>query len=253
METQDMLRDGIARNVGVVFSLPSAGMLRHHKSRLLADCAEGFWVESIPQENALIDELIGSGERVGISFKAGHDKIVFATPILRRDDGYRVNANLTMPAALLKFPEQIRAIQRRSNYRVALWPDCEISARIWRLPEKVRLVDRPLASAELKVQMRDISVGGLGVLVTGKDGERPKLCLEDRLRIELNSRNLAMLVEGRLRYPHNTGRVDVIRAGIQFTGLDQDLQGRQIQAQITKLIGELQREELRRCRMGLAA
>ena len=34
-DNYDMLLDAIARNSGIVLSLPSAGMLRHHKSRFL--------------------------------------------------------------------------------------------------------------------------------------------------------------------------------------------------------------------------
>ena len=40
----------IVRNAAVVLSLPSAGLLRHHKSRFLAETDEGFWVESVPAE-----------------------------------------------------------------------------------------------------------------------------------------------------------------------------------------------------------
>ena len=52
----------------MVISLPSAGMLRHHRSRFLAAESEGFWVEALPAERALIDELIVNQVPATISF-----------------------------------------------------------------------------------------------------------------------------------------------------------------------------------------
>src|SRR5688500_16984836 len=115
-----ILRDAIARNAGAVLSLPSAGMLRHHKSRFLADSSAGadgaggdagFWIESAPGEAALIDSLIVTRQHAGLSFKNGHLKVVFGTQLLRRQSGYRINADTQVEAVLLAFPAEIKAIQ----------------------------------------------------------------------------------------------------------------------------------------------
>ena len=45
-------------NARLVLSLPSAGLLRHHKSRFLAIAADGIWIECPPDDRALIDDLI---------------------------------------------------------------------------------------------------------------------------------------------------------------------------------------------------
>ena len=44
-----VLEAAVARNSGIVLSLPSAGMLRHLKSRFLGDAPEGIWLESAPR------------------------------------------------------------------------------------------------------------------------------------------------------------------------------------------------------------
>jgi len=53
------LKDAVARNGAAVLSLPSAGMLRHHRTRFLgtADDADGFWIEAPQGERPLIDAL----------------------------------------------------------------------------------------------------------------------------------------------------------------------------------------------------
>src|SRR5688500_16594183 len=155
----DMLLDAIARNAGIVLSLPSAGMLRHHKSRFLSEAAGGFYVESVPGEATLIDSLVLSQQPAGISFKNGHLKVVFASPVQRRETGYKINATTEVEALMVSFPSEIKAIQRRNNYRVKIPAGAELSARVWRIPQHVYLGDRPMASQEVACELRDISIG----------------------------------------------------------------------------------------------
>jgi c-di-GMP-binding flagellar brake protein YcgR len=246
-----ILREAIARNAGLVLSLPSAGMLRHHKSRFLAETPEGFWVESAPGEAALIDSIVISRQSAGLSFKNGHLKVVFGAQVLRRQSGYRINADTEVEALLLAFPAEVKAIQRRNNYRVKIPSDAEISARIWRIANHAYIGDRPLAAQEVVCELRDISTGGLGVTFRGKDGEPPKVSTEDRLRIELSHNGSKMLLEGRMRHPGASGKESQFRAGLQFKALENNLDGRQLLAQLTRIVGELQREEVRRLRLGL--
>jgi c-di-GMP-binding flagellar brake protein YcgR len=248
----NILLDAIARNAGIVLSLPSAGMLRHHKSRFLAEApGEGFWVESAPDEAALIDSLVLSQQSAGLSFKNGHLKVVFGSPILRRQTGYRINADTEVEALLIALPAEIKAIQRRNNYRVKIPSGAEITVRAWRIAEHTYLGDRPMAAQEIPCDIRDLSTGGMGVTFHGKDGEDAKVTTEDRLRIELNHAGNKMLLEGRMRHPREPKKQKEIRAGVQFKALENNLDGRQLLAQLTRIVGELQREEVRRLRLGL--
>src|SRR6266481_2290640 len=112
-----ILTDAIARNSALVLSLPSAGMLRHHKSRFLAEDAAGFWIEGIANDELLITELIATKSPVGVSFRAGPQKVSFAVPMLGRNPEFRVNEQTVLTALQLTFPANVKAIQRRSNYR----------------------------------------------------------------------------------------------------------------------------------------
>jgi c-di-GMP-binding flagellar brake protein YcgR len=247
----DILLEAIARNAGIVLSLPSAGMLRHHKSRFLSDAPGGFWVESTPGEAALIDSLIASQQPVGISFKNGSLKVVFATPLQQRQPGHRINDTTEVEALLLTFPATIKVEQRRSNYRVRIPADAEFSARVWRIPERAYLGDRPMSAQEVACDVRDLSLGGMGVTFRGKAGEPPKVSTEDRLRIELSHPGGKLLLEGRMCHPAGPATAAELRAGLQFKALENDLDGRQIIAQLTRIVGEFQRHEVRRMRLGL--
>jgi c-di-GMP-binding flagellar brake protein YcgR len=249
---EDILAAAIGRNSAIVLSLPSAGMLRHHKSRFLADDVDGFWIESASNDRMLIDDLIARNTPVGISFKSGTNKVSFVVPIIKREQQYQVNADTVLEALQLALPADIRAIQRRNNYRVRVPEDSDLVARIWRIPEHFFITDKPVSHLELIAKLRDISIGGMGVFLHNKGEEPPKVLAGERLRVALRYRELdELILEGRVRYLPPAGTDAPIRTGIQFKKLENDLEGRQNLAALTRIVGELQREEVRRTRLGI--
>ena len=102
------------------------------------------------------------------------------------------------------------------------------------------------------ISVRDISIGGLGVMLLPKADEPPKAISGERLRLSLRYREYEELVlEGRMRYMPPAGSPTPIRCGIQFKKLENNLEGRQALAALTRIVGELQREEVRRTRLGI--
>jgi hypothetical protein len=108
------------------------------------------------------------------------------------------------------------------------------------------------------VRVRDLSTGGVGLmLLPGKDAQPPpQLPLNTRLRIELifGPFGEPLILEGRVCYigdPNPAGSTNAplpLRAGVQFKLLENDIEGRQILAALTRIVGKLQREEARRTR-----
>jgi c-di-GMP-binding flagellar brake protein YcgR len=252
-DAHEILSEAVERNSAIVLSLPSAGMLRHHKSRFLGETDQGVWVELIPAERVLIDSLIAESKPCGVSFKVGDQKISFLGKPLQVEMEYRVNDQTVLPALLLERPTDVKAIQRRNNYRVRVPQDCDLKLQVWRIPETVRVKDKPNRAAELSVKLCDISVGGLGVALHPIDGQPPKVLPGERLRVFLqNGESEAMIIEGRLRSSRPMPGSDVVQTGIQFKGLQEGMEGRQTLSELTAIIGELQRAEVRRHRLGVA-
>lgn len=249
--TRELLHDAIARNSAAVFSLPSAGLFRHLKARFLAETSAGVWIEATTGELPLIQELIASQHPAGISFKSGQTKVVFATPILEFNPEYSINADTKTSAALIAFPENLKAIQRRNNYRVRAWTDCALAVRLWRIAPRVYIGDRPMSTQEINITARDLSLGGMGVILHGQDDKPPKITTEDRLRLELRFGETMLLLEGRMRNPAGPQPPNAICTGIQFKEMAGDIEGRQKLTQLTRIIGEMQREEVRRARLGI--
>ncbi|HEY1683900.1 MAG TPA: PilZ domain-containing protein [Tepidisphaeraceae bacterium] len=248
---KEIVSAAIARNAGIVISFPSAGIVRHHKSRFLAETEEGIWAEVPAEERLLVNELITNGQRAGVSFRQGPVKIVFTAPLKKHQVEYRINDEMVVEAVLLQAPTEIKTIQRRSNYRVAVPEDAELRVRVWRIGPGVPVRDRPMAKQEVRAQLRNISLGGVGVIFEGDGNDPPKVSPEDRLRVQLMTPQGELILEGRMRYPE-APKGNTARAGIQFKSLDKDIDGRQILATLTRIVGELTRAELRRLRLGPA-
>jgi hypothetical protein len=248
----EILLEAVARNLPAIVSLPSAGMLRHHKSRLVGDLEGGILVQAPAEETSLIDELIRNQTPCGVSLRIGVSKVVFTSPIRRVERGWKLNDDLAVDALLLEFPKQILAAQRRSDYRVEIPPDTDISIRVWRMSGHDQLQTEPMAATEVKAGIRDLSMGGVGVTLIGQEGQAPKICVEDRLRIELKCEGEAMILEGWMRPPNAPPQGDRIVTGIQFKKLQNDFEGRQKLAQLARIVGKLHRRELEMARTGLA-
>jgi hypothetical protein len=91
--------------------------------------------------------------------------------------------------------------------------------------------DQPMSrSQEVKAQLRNLSTGGAGVQLFGKDNQPPKIDTEDRLRVQLSARDQILILEGRMRGPGHPGNDNSIITGIQFKKIEDDLYGRKMLA-----------------------
>ena len=244
-DEKDTLRDAVARNAGAVMSLPAAGLLRHCKTRFLAADDDGFWTEAPAGEKPLVDDLMGKATPVGVSIKAGETKIVFTTVIRQFRGQFQINKDTAVDAVLLCWPDHLKTIQRRCDYRVSVPRDVEISLRAWRIPDHHYLKERPAASTELNVSVRDLSVGGMGVVCT-LDPEAPRIVDNQRLRIVIAHGNSELILEGRVKHIKPLPEGGQFRLGVQFKKLGDDIDGRQTLATLTHIVGQLQRDEIRR-------
>ena len=206
-------------------------------------------MESAPGETPLIQELMQQKTSVGISFKAPPNKASFAVPILRLDPSYRFNAESNVEALLVQAPEKIRPVQRRNNYRVHVPEDAGLSVKVWRIADHVLIRDKPLPSQLVPVQVKDISVGGMGIIISPNPHDTRTMCPRQRLRIELKMDAVELILDGVLRIAANPATTAPVKGGIQFKKLENDIAGRQAMAALTRIVGQFQLEEVRRTRL----
>jgi hypothetical protein len=244
-DDQQSLRDAISRKAGAVISLPGGESLRHHKTRLLKTQEEGFWIACPEGDRALIDELMTSGQCIGLSVRGPVTRIVSATMILQYRAGKGGDAQAP-GALLLAWPAQVKAIQRRADFRVTVYPGAGVSVRAWRIPDHHYIREIPPRTTLLEVRLRNLSLGGMGVIHTPIP-EAPQVTAEQRLRIVITHAGGELLIDGRIKHMRAADDGD-LTLGIQFKKLDDAIEGRQTRAALTEIIGLLQRDEIRRGR-----
>jgi len=251
------LREAIARNAGMVLSLPSPAGLRHHKSRFLADAGDGFWVRSVPAERDLVRDIIASRQPTGVSFRSGENKVIFATEIQHWMPNYSVTrapdgtGGDRVEALLLRLPGDVRCVQRRKSFRVPVNGTSGLDVKLWTMPDQATLRDKPVSSREVTCEVRDISTGGIGLTIRPTAGRPPIFATGDRVRIQLTFGSTVALLEGQLRYPPRPSKDSTFRAGVQFRVLGEGKEDRQASASLAKIVNELQRDLIRRKKLGL--
>ena len=242
----DMLTQAIERNTAAVLGLPSRGMVRYHKSRFLRAIDQRVWLEGVPAERLLIDTLIQEATPVEVAFKNGQRKVVFNSPIFEVDGNYRFfDTQGPVQAVLMQRPEGLKPLQRRSHFRVPVRESDGFGIDLWRINERVHLKDEPHKLFYQPATVRDLSVGGVGVIFPAK----PLLVPGQRMRILLKQDGREpMLFEGRSGTVRQDLRSNCYETGLEFRGLQDSLQGRQTLTDLTKIVSVLQLNEARRLR-----
>jgi len=242
----ELLQQAIDRNTPITFTLPSAGMQRAHRSRLLSVSDEGILFESIAGEADAIDVLIKTEQPVTISFRSDTQKVEFTSRVLKRLRGHRLNASTLVEAVLIDKPTSIKAVQRRNDYRVSVPSDSGISFRFWRITEQADLAEPPMSTALMVIDIRDFSVGGCGGTWKRRKEDPPIIVADQRLRVELDGPTGKAILDARLRFLEKINEPDFRRVGVQFVINATSIQDRQKTIILNKLLSELQRQELRR-------
>lgn len=247
----EILKEAAARNMAAVLSLPSAGMLRNHKSRFIAELDGGLLIQGPGEDRELIAELLRTRTPCLVSLRSGIYKVSFATFISRVEPEWRLNDSITVRALLLEFPEKVLATQKRSDYRVEIPLDSDMGLRVWRMGRQATLADSPTVGSEVTAKMQDISTGGIGVKLIGANGQQPRISMDDRLRLALSFHAETLIMEASMRTPSTPPQGDTISTGIKFKQMEDSLEGRRTHARLVSIVGELQRKEIRMSRLGL--
>jgi c-di-GMP-binding flagellar brake protein YcgR len=246
---RETLDDAAGRNASCILGLPSAGSVYQRRARALECEDAGLWVEYDPADRALLNSLIQSGQGIDVVLRVDRTDMIARTPALKIDDHYRLNDKNTVPALLLKMPTDVVQSQRRKAFRVPLGPDDGVGLRVWKINEYVLVRDKPLASQELRAEIKDLSAGGLRCVVYARGIEALRLTKEQRLRVELKINRDEFVLEARIKHPTETKRDDEqATLGLEFVNVEKDLESKRIIGLLTKFVAEVQRTGMRKRR-----
>jgi c-di-GMP-binding flagellar brake protein YcgR len=237
------------RNGLCTLVINSAATRLFKRSRFLAADDQGLWVEIDPGDLPAMAGLVKLRHPLRITFFHHRSEVFFSAPPLEVRPAFILSDKSTVAAVRLARPTDIASGQRRKNFRVPVRPDDDVVVRIWRINEYVLIRDKPAASTEMKCELRDISLGGVGVTLFARRTEAMKLVENQRFRVEVRVGKDELLFEGRLRYPAATARDDELaHCGIAFTSLDKEIESRRNLATLEKRLALMQRQIVRQRR-----
>jgi len=184
---------------------------------LLID-AQRFAPEELPQVN----------EVVGITFRWGHKKCMFAAPI--RSYAFEGDHLLIT----LAWPDHLQQLQRRAYDRVEPPRGNVVAVRFWLEREGVEGDARDVRHGQLE----DISAGGMRI----KTADLKDVELDQTYRCVFSPSPgaPAMIVDARLRHREATdhGRASL---GFQFIGLELSQEGQRALARLARIVSQYQR------------
>jgi c-di-GMP-binding flagellar brake protein YcgR len=231
----DVLIWAIRRQESVVVSVNRAGRWTLLRSRLMAGNEnDPIFRLDAPQATPKGDVLhLAAGETIGVSFRHGHKKCVFATTVVGFEHGEDGDS-----AILLRWPEHLDEIQRRAYQRAMVPPERKIPVLI--------KTDSSLAPVCCGC-LSDLSAGGVGIELPAS--EIPRLEMDRTFRIEIlaDKPEKVILVEATLRHTTalSAGRV---RLGLQFVGLEYTVAKRRTLSALITMAERFQRPARRRRR-----
>ena len=242
---ESVLQWAVKRQAAITMSLLSDGRWRCLRSQLLGVEPERQLLQlSYPiAAGGGPPPEITPGDQVGLSFRRGHKKCIFVSPVVARrleagDGGDAIDT------LLVRVPDQIRELQRRAYQRATVPPDRFIAVKLWQ--GGVPAVDGsswPVCSG----RVNNISAGG--IMVDVRSDQNPRFGVGDMVGLEITAiqGRPPLMVEGQYRHCTAMG-TDRIGLGLQFLGLEHDNPGQASLSEVADLVRELQQQSSRQNR-----
>jgi hypothetical protein len=122
-----------------------------------------------------------------------------------------------------------------------------VRVRAWKLPDGFAGRKKPAPSWETPAEIRDISLGGTGILCMAKNGGKPEVPMGQRFRINMTLGALNVEMDGHVVNIWKLAN-DSIQAGVHFGKPEDSPFGWEQTKILHKMVNELQREEAKRLR-----
>jgi c-di-GMP-binding flagellar brake protein YcgR len=138
-------------------------------------------------------------------------------------------------------PSELALVQRRAHFRAPVPPGAPLELSVWKVPDHWVLRDKPKPSSQLRVELVDISPGGVCLKVLPHRVGPEAVAMGDRLRAELQFSQTSGVFDCRVVYRSNFAADGSIRVGISFRQLENTIEGRRGSALLDRVLGALQR------------
>lgn len=240
------LAEAVRRRVPVSMTCRVGGLWYNFRSRVIRQTRDELWLESPPDPAGTAEEKpeMVEGLMLGLTFKLGHHKHIFNTPIeavcpISTDGGE------SLIAVCVPVPSKMQRLQRRAYYRVDVPRNRSILATFW---HGGQACDK---SARWEGWVTNISAGGFQVRLPSRSAAN--LCIGDvvGVHIKVGQEFEPVPADAQFRQRISDDR-GVVMLGFQFVGLNESERGRETLERIGQIVRSFRRHQGRR-RAGGAA
>jgi c-di-GMP-binding flagellar brake protein YcgR len=136
-------------------------------------------------------------------------------------------------------------VQRRAHYRARATGICPFDLIVWKIPPHWVLRDRPKPSMQLRVELVDLSVGGMCLSVLAHRVGPDALAVGDRIRAEFSQNDESAVLDAVIVYRAAANDDGATRMGMAFRKLENTIEGRRAGSLLNRLIADLQRQNIK--------
>jgi c-di-GMP-binding flagellar brake protein YcgR len=140
---------------------------------------------------------------------------------------------------------EIAVSQRRAHFRASAQGGSQVDLIVWKIPTHWILRDRPKPSMQLRVELVDLSLGGMCLRVLAHRVGPGAVAIGDRLRAEFSHNKESVVLEAAVIYRRSPEEDGSTRIGVAFRKLENTIEGRRAATLLNRAIAALQRQNIR--------
>jgi hypothetical protein len=206
---------------------------------------QGLMIDTSAETIADAARRLQVGEKVGVTFRRGHKKCMFASVVLRSANRVAEATN----GLEIRWPNMLQELQRRVYHR-AVPHGKRILVRMWKGGVAARASADASSCGIMTGFMEDISAGGMRVVSTEANPETFVTNESVGCSFAPRQRGEPLVLDAVFRHVQLTDR-GAAMIGLQFVGLEATEAGRNTLAELARLVAEYQRAQARRERLQL--
>lgn len=203
-----------------------------------------FWFETSTWPTGLPTGASASGLKVTLEFGAKGRCVSFQAEVRSVELKPAAEA-ATVAIACCSVPSGVTVMQRRAHFRTPAPVDSPVSIVVWKIPPHWVLRDRPKPSMQFRIELIDLSTGGISLNILRHRTGPESVARGDRLRFEIRFAESEAILDGLVVHRGHAKADGSVRVGVAFRKLENSIEGRQGLFLINRAIGALQRLSIR--------
>ncbi len=221
-----------------------ADQMHMFDARFVKRGERSFWFETSSWPNGLPTGDSASGLNVTFEFGVKGRCVSFQAEV--RSVMLKPAAEAATGAtACCAAPAGVTIVQRREHFRTPVPPDSPLSVVAWKIPPHWVLRDRPKPSMQLRIELVDLSTGGLCLNILPNRTGPESVDKGDRLRFEIRFAESEAVLDGQVVHRGDAKADGSVRVGVGFRKPENSIEGRRGLFLINRAISTLQRQSIR--------